>query len=764
MTFGKTIISALKRSIEYNPSDQQPFRCLLFFDPEQEWQAIIPLIRKYWPGKVFQLGAYKPELYQGPALWIKSFANTQDGNVPIIYLPGIDYLTLYKSEAKANHNYTQSQYVAPLKEYLYTGAFFAAPQLYCWSVPAFLKDKKNGLGLHLSNSKDTEKAAISALPTLWDLKKEDLPAIIKASDLHDLQFRNMAQLLLNWLSDPEGTIENFSKNELADFKDICQNRFGFTPDTNATLRAAELLGRQQAEWKSVWAMFAQNPRKYPTLTELLKKAMPPAAGSVPQETWPQVNEQQEKKLASIIGQLSGVSIRQALDQLQKANLEHQPRTQWVWAELGLAPLACSLVIAIELIGKLETAVSGYDLETASNFYLTQGVQIDHLAGNLWAHCQEHSYASEAITKLLKSFYQPWLEKCALKFQELTGKDYSSFYQAPTLQSSTVFFVDALRYDWAIELMQILQKKGFQVTLSHHFSALPSLTPTAKPHVSPLTEKISMDSTADEFYPQLVNSGKMLNTSNFRNALAETGFKFFLQPSVPEVGLKSWYETGRIDEEGHHNGTALPARKKEILNWIAMRIVELSEKGHYDIEIVTDHGWLWLPSELPKTEQARNLSIDLWGRVALLKDGVKSSFTEAPWRWNKSTFMVYAPGISVFKNGVTYSHGGISQQECIVPRLLVKANIKAADLHIVDVKWNNLVCTIKVSQTNQDYKVDIRTNGLDAGTSVAEKLSNLKRSPATVIVKEESIGELVEVVIIASDGSVIDRHATEVPNC
>ena len=61
---------------------------------------------------------------------------------------------------------------------------------------------------------------------------------------------------------------------------------------------AEKLGSQRNQWKYVWQMYANAPHKYPEIEGLLRSAKPEDLGegvfAIPEESWPQVNEQKEK--------------------------------------------------------------------------------------------------------------------------------------------------------------------------------------------------------------------------------------------------------------------------------------------------------------------------------------------------------------------------------------------------------------------------------------------------------------------------------------
>ena len=88
-------------------------------------------------------------------------------------------------------------------------------------------------------------------------------------------------------------------------------------------------------------------------------------------------------------------------------------------------------------------------------------------------------------------------------------------------------------------------------LSHHFVALPSVTPTAKPAVSPVARHITGTDRGRGVPPRVASDGKDLTTDRFRKLLDEEGFQVLRrdrrrQPDGP--GLD------RVRQPGHRPAT------------------------------------------------------------------------------------------------------------------------------------------------------------------------------------------------------------------
>lgn len=61
------------------------------------------------------------------------------------------------------------------------------------------------------------------------------------------------------------------------------------------------------------------------------------------------------------------------------------------------------------------------------------------------------------------------------------------------------------------------------------------------------------------------------------------------------------QTGDIDNLGHERQQNLPQAIESVLNTVVERVAGLFAAGWRKVVIVTDHGWLWAPEGLPKSE-------------------------------------------------------------------------------------------------------------------------------------------------------------------
>lgn len=76
----------------------------------------------------------------------------------------------------------------------------------------------------------------------------------------------------------------------------------------------------------------------------------------------------------------------------------------------------------------------------------------------------------------------------------------------------------------------------EVPPSRHFVALPSVTPTSKPAVSPVAGKIKGTDAGEEFRPCLALDGKDLTPDRFRRLLADDGLQFLALSGYATIRL------------------------------------------------------------------------------------------------------------------------------------------------------------------------------------------------------------------------------------
>ncbi len=761
------VIQALKQAENHNSHVMVSPEVILWPDPENQWCEVIDVLQQSIPHLLIY-GSYAPEKKQGPSIWLKCMiaktlpeANWDSEAIPIIYLPGVSKADLRNVE-NAVLNFQ------PLLEYQYTGTLFMQENGREWSILAFVENPSLGLGLKVAKDNATKEALKKTLPSIFQDKGVLAnQTIVDADYLNNQLFPDIVPTILKWMCKGEIFFQNIKDGKREVFASLCKSQYEFEPDHKNIKAIAEKLGSQKNSWKFVWQLYATAPHKYPEIEELLRLAKPADMGTgifaLPDESWPQVNEEKEEALAQALKKAATQDSPKALASLQELEKEHSVRRSWVWFELEKSPLADALSYLVQMASKVNESYSSSSIEDIKNYYVTQGFIVDQFMRKALVSVRSEKDKTIVIS-IIRLFYQPWLENITQKFQKLVEQDAGIFTSQHAVDEteSFVLFVDAFRYELAEEFCKRLAKYKWDFSLQATWSAIPTLTATAKPNVSPITTEVSIESGITEFRPQLKN-GKDLLTPVFRDALKTAGYKLVTQPGDIQGEGKYWQEIGEIDTKGHAEQSGMVKRIEELFAQVHEAIDIAFERGVKKLKIVTDHGWLLLPGGLPKTALNAGSALDRWGRCALIKEGAATDLLHLPWRWNPSVFIAYAPGISFFKANQEFAHGGISIHECLVPTLLIENHNEGyIDAEIKTVKWVNLKCTIQTNDLPDGYSVDMRTKYNDAKTSVVlSPNKTLRGNTVTLMVDDEAESKAVTIVLLDENERILDRKPTTV---
>ena len=771
------LCEAIRAAAAFNPEIQVAPACILWPDRDRQWEPVIQRLQGEL-SELLVLGEYDPDKKVGPAIWLRCVLTGQtndismpDDRLPIFYLPGISRQDLRAIESCPDH-------LKPLAELQYRGVIWSQLNAKDWTILAFLKSDQGGLELDVAKDNDSKNAMQLALYRLLDEEIE----LLKGKRLDKDYFNTLltsgdpVRDLLQWLDQGEDFRRIWGDNEWKAFVEVCKSQLAFNPENDGSLVGAERLATHAGPWKSVWERYCEAPKRYPNIPGQIRKCKTPPenlfSNAESHGSWPQWNEKRENSLRKDLLNLKNEPAHKACEKILFIENQHGERRQLIWSELGEAPLAFALEHLTILADTTKNDLAAGSTEDLVNSYSNTGWHADCAVLAALA-CVETQGDFEAIKTAIKSVYLPWVQDSARYLQEIVdnsgypGGSINSGKQHPCKESVCFLFVDGLRFDVAKRLVGFLAARGFEVEEKYSWAALPSVTATGKPAVTPVKNQVFGKDFNADFEPCVAATGQSLKGGYHLKKLMESeNWQVLDRDEIGNGKGNAWSEFGNIDHEGHIRGWKLVKQLDSMLQEIDERISSLILSGWKTIRVVTDHGWLLMPGGLPKTDLPVALTENKWGRCAALKTGASTEERLFPWYWNTNQHFVLADGISCFRKGEEYAHGGLSLQECLTLELNVTGGSSATSTVLIkftDVVWKGLRCSLAVDGQFAGLSLDIRLQPGNKKSSVilAKKAKLLKdNGTVSVVVEDEEFeGEEASIILLNVKGELVAQLST-----
>ncbi len=767
------LLKSVRDAATFNPDIQVAPACILWPDRDRQWEAVIPVLQAELP-ELLVLGDYAHEKRTGPAIWLRCVIaglvndmSLPDEAIPILYLPGVS-----RQDLRAVEDCPDS--LKPLAELQYRGVIWSQVNAKDWTILAYLKSDQGGLGLDVAQDSETRHAMQLALYRLFD---EDVD-LLKGKRLDKDYFNTLltggdpTRDLLLWLDQGDAFQAARGENEWQAFVAVCTSQLAFNPQHEGVLAGCAKLADHEGPWQAVWQRFCEASHRYPHIPAQIRKCQPPAFDLFADETvaggWPQWNQGQEDHLRRDLQALAQAPAHQARARILELEQIHGGRRALVWAELGEAPLACVLEHLAAMANYAKSSLTAGSVDDLAEGYANAGWKVDD--GVMRALAQVENAADfEAVTTAVRAVYLPWLEESARYLQKIVdgasypGGSCTTVAPFPASPGDCVLFVDGLRFDTGKRLAEMMKASGLDVDEAPTWAALPSVTATGKAAVTPVRDKIRGEDGSADFEPAVAETGQSLKGGyHLKKLLKDADWTLLDRTEDGQGEGFAWCEFGDIDHEGHDRGWKLAKHLESLLQKVQDRITELLAAGWKRVCVVTDHGWLLLPGGLPKIDLPSVLAESKWGRCAALKAGAKTQERLFPWYWNPSHYFALADGISCFKKGEDYAHGGLSLQECLTLQLVVKGGASAhGAIEFTDLVWKGLRCTVAVTGDHSGLTLDIRTRPGEAASSVVVGSKPLKANgTASVVVEDEDLeGQKAVVVLLDENGSLVAQTGT-----
>lgn len=727
---------------------------VLWTDPERAWGETLPALRSRLP--LLSLGELDPSIDQGPAVWLRTRLVEPSTDGPwVVYLPGVrrDDLGLVEQCPVE---------LQPLVELQHRTEWWEQRRDTPWTPLTFLR-AKSGAALDIATGPTTAEALQNAIGELLGRPVAELGARgrLDAGDFSELLVPDHVRTLLEWVDDPQTTRSALEGPRWTAFRGQATAVFGLDPDAATPITAATLLGARTGPWAQVWARYTESPARFPHIPDRLDAARPEDGGLFVLEhpdSWPTINTEAETAVRSTLLALAGSGPAAAATAVHQLEGEHAERRSWPWASLGRSPLAAATG-HLAALASLAAAPPPATLATLVDRHVGEGWHCDDLAVRCLAAVSTPA-DREAVLTALDAVYSPWVDATARRFQEAAvSGGYPGGTGLEVGAGTCVVFVDGLRFDLGHRLRAELAARGELARLEHRLAAFPTVTPTGKPAVAPLT---GLGAGPD--FSAGAATGKAVDLPK---ALAVAGTTKFSAPATGDPDGQGWTDAADIDTLGHAVGLSLVSKVDAEIRDIADRIVELLTAGWKEVRVVTDHGFLLSPRPMLKVELKLHLTEGdacRKPRVARLRGGVGAvDHPTVPWTWDDTVRMVSAPGATSFQAGCHYEHGGLSPQECVIPVLTVTSGLTTQlAAEISDLKWIGMRCRVDVQPATDGLRVELRTAPGDAGTRVGKPAQVEPGKDPSVTVQDFDLeGTPVHVVLLDAAGTVLAQRATTV---
>jgi hypothetical protein len=736
-----------------------PPAAILWTDHHREWQDQVASLRGV--RDVLTLGDYEPGSRTGPAIWIRCMLGRTieedkllPGVIPIVYLPGVA-----REDLRAVEDCSEA--LVPIAELQYRSVFFGHPNGRDWTVSAWLAHASRGAGIQLATDKETLEALAVVQGVLFEQDIETLRGrVLRASDLYEIRNPDLIALLLKWLEDDAGFKSSHAGDEWQAFALQVKMRFGLDVERDGILAAAESLADREGEWAQVWTRYADAPHRYPGIPDVLRKVTPASLLPPHPDSYPRINEDAETTLRGELAGLKAMTAADARARVEALEEEHGPRRASVWHELGETPLADALEHLAVLAGSTATALGGSSVDALAVAYAQAGWRADDAYLRALA-CAESAQDLRAVQACADVLYRPWVEASARAFQGVAQQGWEREVPADVPAGTCMLFCDGLRYDLAERLAAVLEGRGADVELRHELSAIPALTATGKPAATPVSAAFG---SGDEFTPVVIVSGKAATAQVQRALMKDSGWQILDAGEVGDVTGRAWTEMGDIDTLGHKVEAKMVAQLDSEIRLVADRVHELLGAGWKRVVVVTDHGWLLMPEKLPKVDLPKHLADPRSGRCARLKpDAEVIDVLTLPWTWDADVRIALAPGISTFVDGKRYEHGGLSPQECVIPRLTcsLASSAEVEQVDITDFRWVGMRLRVSLSGSFAECTVDLRRKPADPASSYLGGARSVddEGAGALLVHDDSAAGETAMFVVLDSAGGLVLQRPT-----
>lgn len=241
----------------------------------------------------------------------------------------------------------------------------------------------------------------------------------------------------------------------------------------------------------------------------------------------------------------------------------------------------------------------------------------------------------------------------------------------------VIIVDGLRLDCAHEIREVLS--GLDVRITPVLAGLPPVTPVGMTALMPICDaELGFAQHGNNIHPTVngkdmgIRQNRIAYMKDFGADCREIGeIENATKPPADLEELLVVFGHEELDHIGHESAEALIRHLYIEIERLARVVRKLHRWGYPEIHIVTDHGFILmdeeqLPPEVPCDKAWCHV---LKERFALVPAEADLPLKTFPFDWDSKMKVAFPPGLAFFKAEKSFSHGGATLQELVVPHLV-----------------------------------------------------------------------------------------------
>jgi hypothetical protein len=241
----------------------------------------------------------------------------------------------------------------------------------------------------------------------------------------------------------------------------------------------------------------------------------------------------------------------------------------------------------------------------------------------------------------------------------------------------VIIVDALRLDGAFAIREALT--GHDIEVNPVRAMLPTVTPIGMTAMLPLDGvHVTFGVEANTLHPRV--NGKDASARSNRLALLREYGADCREIEAVENMTAAGGECGEllvvfgheeVDHLGHGSAETLIRHVDREVDRLALLIRRLHHWGYPEVHVVTDHGFILLDEERlpPEVTCDKDWCYVRKERFALVPASADLPLLTFPFAWDNSIRVAVPPGLAFFSAEKSFSHGGATLQEILIPHLI-----------------------------------------------------------------------------------------------